>query len=608
MAFISEATIQEVLRRADIVEVIQDYIPLDKKGKNFIGLCPFHEDSKPSMNVNVEKQIFKCFSCNEGGNAISFVQKYNNISFPEAVKIVGSKYGIEIDVQEKVSQIPPETLRSQELLNTVKEYANYELLTQKGSKHYQYIDERLGLKTIEDYGIGYISSSEKLKNFLEAKGYSEIEMRKAGVMNDWGSSFLNERICFPIMDANGTTVGFSGRTLSADKDVAKYMNSVESDLFKKGSLLFNYKEAMRFSRQLGVVHVMEGYMDVLKAESIGIHNCVAVMGTALSNQQLDLLKKLKVPVNLVLDGDKAGVKATLTHYRTLSNAGLEVKATLIPDSLDPDEYMKQNGEYIKELLASSGNILDYRLQMPLDITNFEQNETYAMNFMKDLEHMNNELAEDVYIEALSEKTNFSKESLKRRYLTLKPKTAIAKAKVKSKKVSSSNRAKSTWSQKQVKINFSIKEKMHYKDEMQKNFDRLHTEGKVLAFNDRQIMNRQDILRQYVDQKGKVLETTITLLTSDDMSAHAQAVASVAANQIAKDLDVPRANLEYIAFLHKDTKFPHIHLQCYQKETYLSDYNLQSELVENLQEEITKSLIEQQEQVEITNDVAPSIQM
>ncbi|TDW13096.1 DNA primase [Breznakia blatticola] len=583
---IPQDKVQEILNKADIVDVISSYIPLTQKGKNFVCVCPFHDDSRPSMSVSQDKQIFKCFSCGAGGNAITFVQKYNNISFQEACKIVADKVGVNFEIRGPRQQTYSKDVVDQHaLLKDVKEYAVNELAASTNEDLKSYVASRFDTESVKSFYIGYVGDSQALLRFLQAKGHSEEAIAQSNVFNVEGRSFLQDRIIFPLNDTKGNTVGFSARTYKVNDNI-KYINSAESEVFKKGSILFNYDRAFQVARQSKEVIVVEGYMDAIKLAKVGHENVVALMGTAMAKDQVYALKRMNVPVNLCLDGDAPGKEAALKHYWTLKDAGLDVKMTALPLGMDPDELINKQPEVFEQELQRASNIIDFRLADVPTLEDFEIKHTWAINCLKDLKGLDNPLAEDHYFALIGDKVGFSKEALQRSYAQLQ---AVEKeATVKVQKQQSKNRI-TRWSPKQVKINLAVKDKMNYRQELQKNFDRLKGDEKVVAFNARQICDRKDVMSQYLDQKGKVLETTITLTTNDDVTCLAQGIAETAAMQISKELSIPKSNLEYIAFLHKDTKFPHIHLQCYQKETFKDNYELSTKLVESLQNEISKEI-------------------
>lgn len=586
---IPQETINEILAKVRIEEIIQEYLPLTKKGNDYLTICPFHDDKNPSLSISPKKQIFKCFACGESGNAISFVQKYENISFPEAVAKVGEKVGIHIDYKKRNISLSPEKIISRNIVSQVEEFASYNLFLEE-NKHIlkHLIEERnLNEETIRKFKIGYIPSSDKLYVFLRAKGYNFQQMKEAGIFQgdlDKLYSFMDKRISFPIQDIEDNTIGFSCRKLAEDTG-PKYINSSENILFHKSDVLFNYSKAKRSALLKKEIIVMEGQMDVIKASKLGIENCVAQMGTALSDNQIKLLKKMKMPVKLVYDGDSAGQITTHKNYELLKKADIEVKTILLPNEMDPDEMMDKEPQEFIHHINKKDMILDYQLNQIIDKKDFDTIERYTVSFMKKLISLNNPLAEDFYLHKLSSKTGFQTESLKQKLDLMKPQKVNMNVKINKK---SNNPTKWT-PKKHIKVNLRVKSKMEFKEEVSQNFDRLKETNQVKVFDENNLLSRKDLLKKYCELKGKVLETTVTLINYDNVDAVAQSVASSINKEVAKVLDIPMSNLDYIAFLHTDSKHPHLHIQMYQKETYLDNYALTNQLVNTIENTIADEL-------------------
>ena len=590
MTFIPQEKIKEILTSVNIVDVIQERLSLTKYGKNYLCTCPWHDDSKPSLTINPDKQIYKCFVCGEGGNAIRFVQNYDNVSFQEACKKLADMGGVELNISIQdyhTKEIPSEIKRIYELNAAVVELANYEILLNNGNDGYNYISNRLDNGMISNAKIGYIPSAENLRAYLIQKGFLSEEINRANIFNEQGTySFLEKRLIFPIQDHTGNYVGFSTRSI--DGRGAKYINSPESPVFKKGEILYNYKEAYQDIKRSGRLILMEGYMDVQKAESVSIKNTVCSMGTALTKQQILAIAKLKVPVSLCCDGDKAGIDANIKNYYMLKEHGVTASFVSLPEGQDPDEVISNDKNQFKQLVDRHDTIIDYRMKTlsTISIKTFEERQAFTIGVLSDLAKMENPLAEDHYISDISEKTGFEKE-------TLKEQLSILKGKVGSKKVVTQRRMKNSttkWNEnRKVYVNFRIKDRLNYRNEVGNMFDKKYVTGSVIAFNDRKILDRKDILMQYSYQKGKVLETTITLPNEKNAAAKAQNIVNAAAKQLSDDMNIPHSNLNYIAYLHSDSEHPKIHVQFYQNETYLDNYDLTSSLVNNLKKIITENL-------------------
>ncbi len=319
MAYIDKAKIEEILSKVDIVDVISSYLPLTKVGKNYKCVCPFHDDHSPSMSISQTKQMFKCFVCGEGGNALKFVQQYENISFQKAVQKVAELAGVKIDINinDKAAIYSESDYRKFQIINDVKEFAFNNLFSEQGKNALNYLVEtrRLNLETIKDYEIGYIHSTEQLMNFLTVKGYSLDEITESSIMTREGRTFLYNRVSFPVHNPEGKCVGFSSRLLSGEGP--KYINSTESVVFQKNKILFNYHIARKEVYQKKELILVEGQLNVLSLKQNGIKNVVAQMGTALTQEHISLLKNMKVPIKIMYDADNAGIQAAKKTYSIL---------------------------------------------------------------------------------------------------------------------------------------------------------------------------------------------------------------------------------------------------------------------------------------------------
>ena len=346
MAYINEQELNELRSNVDIVDVISSYIPLTLKGKNFFGVCPFHQDHSPSMSVSKEKQIYKCFSCGATGNVFTFVENYENVSFYEAVDIVAKKAGFtlstKIETYKKVEKYP----RDYEMMNIALKYYQNNLNTEKGVDARNYLlDRGLSLEDIKTFDIGLSFDDNNLNKLLEKKGYSIDEMKKLGLVSTKAEIYdiFFNRIMFPIHNLDGKCVGFTGR-IYKDKSIAKYLGSKESNIYKKSNILFNYhraKDTIKFNKEMIIV---EGNMDAIRLYISGIKNVVALMGTALTKEQIAIIKKLRCKVILMLDNDNAGEKATFDNSNLLEKEKIEVNVVRLTGEKDPDEKSTRHAE------------------------------------------------------------------------------------------------------------------------------------------------------------------------------------------------------------------------------------------------------------------------
>src|SRR5574344_96628 len=280
----NESEVNAVRQAADIVDIISDYLPLTQKGQNFVAVCPFHDDHHPSMVVSREKQIFNCFTCHTGGNVFNFVMKYENVSFLEAVKIVADKIGMNVHLKFS-GNVNNEKFASQyKLMNLANKYFMNVLNTSAGLEAKKYLKDRgIDENIIKEFNLGLsLNDPKNLSDFLEKNKYSVNEMVDVGLVNKFGLDtydVFTNRIMIPITNVNGQIVGFTGRIFH-NEDTAKYLNTKETSIFKKGEIIFNYANAKNYVRQNGNIIIVEGNMDAIKMASSGIKNVVSLMGVA----------------------------------------------------------------------------------------------------------------------------------------------------------------------------------------------------------------------------------------------------------------------------------------------------------------------------------------
>ena len=344
---LTDEIINDIRDSASITEVIGHYIPLIKKGRGYTAVCPFHDDHDPSLSISEEKQIFKCFVCGTGGNVFTFVQKFKNCSFPEAVVEVAKIIGKPIDIE--ISHAPKRVSKYQRLYDVLDEsikFSNYVLNTQAGDKANQYLlDRGLSREVIDYFNIGFNPSGDVLYRYLNEKGYSDEEMVKANIcrMTDFGMrDVFYDRVLFPIHDINGNPVAFSGRSMDKDNP-AKYVNTSTTDIYIKGDIVYNYHRAIEDIKRSKRVIVCEGVMDVIAFKRAELGNVVATLGTACTVKQLELISNVCKHIVFCYDGDKAGQAATMKALELALNHGIEAYTIVNETGLDPDEILK-NGK------------------------------------------------------------------------------------------------------------------------------------------------------------------------------------------------------------------------------------------------------------------------
>lgn len=369
--------INEVRRRNDIVDVIGEKIPLEKRGKNYFGVCPFHDDTNPSMSVSREKQIYTCFSCHATGNVFTFLMNYEHKEFNQVLNDLANRVGITLNgfKLKKQSTKYDEWYKIYDLAN---KYYQNNLLSKDGEGAREYLKNRsIDDETVKEFEIGYsLKSRDDLTKLLTAKGHSVDLLNKIGISNE-DHDIYNSRLMFPLHDLTGKVIGFSGRIITSGKQ-NKYLNTKETELFKKGKLLYHYHIAKEEARVKKSVIIMEGFMDIIRASTVGIKNTVATMGTALTRDHIKEIKRLSNNIILCFDGDEAGVKATLASGELFKNEGIEVKVITLPGEDDPDTYILKNGKDAFQLLIDNAIYYsDFKIKVLSYNRNFSSSEDKA---------------------------------------------------------------------------------------------------------------------------------------------------------------------------------------------------------------------------------------
>jgi len=417
----------QIRNRVDIVDIIGERIPLTAKGKNFFGVCPFHDDTNPSMSVSREKQIYTCFSCHATGNVFTFLMNYEHMEFKDVLKYLGDRVGIDTG-SIKVTKKNTKYDKLYKAYSLSLKYYQNNLNSSFGKLAKDYLLKRkIDEKIIKEFEIGLsLDKRDDLTKLLQAKEYDLVTLNRIGLSSDDHDVYSN-RIMFPLYDTNGRVVGFSGR-IYKDKDQSKYVNTKETDIFKKGELLYHYHIAREECRKSSSVIVMEGFMDVIRASTIGIKNTVALMGTALTNEQINLLKRLSNNIILCLDGDDPGQNATLKIGNILLEQGIETKVIKLPNPDDPDTYILNNGkERFIGLIDSAINFSDYkfqRLKENVDFRSDEETANYINEVLKETAKIEDPIRVEVVLKRLAKEFNIGYNTLEMRinsYIKEKPK-------------------------------------------------------------------------------------------------------------------------------------------------------------------------------------------
>lgn len=402
---IDQSIINEIKDKTDILDLVSEYVKLEKRGRNYIGLCPFHDEKTPSFTVSEDKQICHCFGCKKGGNVFQFTQEIKDISFVEAVKELGDRVNVAVDIEATQSnsnvQIASDDLQMIEMHELIQEFYYYALTkTVEGEKALTYLLERgFTDALIKERGIGFApDSSHFCHDFLQKKGY-DIELAyEAGLLSRNEENFsyydrFRNRIMFPLKNVQGRIVGYSGRTYTGQEP--KYLNSPETPIFQKRKLLYNLDKARKSIRKLDEIVLLEGFMDVIKSDTAGLKNVVATMGTQLSDEHITFIRKLTSNITLMFDGDFAGSEATLKTGQHLLQQGLNVFVIQLPSGMDPDEYI---GKYGNDAFTAF---------VKNDKKSFAH---YKVSILKD-EIAHNDLSYERYLKELSHDISFMKSSI-----------------------------------------------------------------------------------------------------------------------------------------------------------------------------------------------------
>lgn len=429
---IPQEVIDEVREKTNIVEVIGQYVQLKKSGKNYLGLCPFHEEKSPSFSVAEDKQIFHCFGCGKGGNVYTFLQELEGVSFPEAVQKVAEMEQIPLNIEVNFETGPKENTQQTRLIQLHEQtrdlYHHILMNTQIGEEALNYLHQRgLDDEIIQEFKIGFAPNQ---RNFLlqisQKEGFQQDLLEKSGlfVVRDDGSLVdrFYQRVMFPLNDFRGKPIGFSGRLLKTEEypgtDQPKYLNSPETELFNKRQVLFNFDKARNEIRKQGEAILFEGFMDVIAAWRAGIKTGLASMGTSLTEQQIAAIERITSQVIIAYDGDDAGQAATQRALQTMGNhSRLNLMTVSIPEKLDPDEYLKKYGAEALQNLMQHGRQTPFVFKMnygkrDLNLDNESELLNYLDELMKDLAQVRSPLEQDLYLSQIADNFQLSKDSLK----------------------------------------------------------------------------------------------------------------------------------------------------------------------------------------------------
>ncbi len=419
--FYPEEIVEEVRTRTDIVDIVSGYVKLQKKGSNYFGLCPFHNEKSPSFSVSPGKQMYYCFGCGAGGNAITFLMEYENYSFPEALEILADRAGVALPKEELSKEARAQADLKAALLEINKLAANYfyyQLKHPQGKAGYDYLRGRqLGDDTIRRFGLGFANKTgNDLYRYLRDKGYGDEILKQTGLVTieERGThdKFWN-RVMFPIMDVNNRVIGFGGRVMG--DGTPKYLNSPETRLFDKSRNLYglNYAKSSREKYLL----ICEGYMDVIAMHQAGFTNAVASLGTAFTSQHASLIKRYTDQVILTYDSDGAGVKAALRAIPILKEAGVSAKVLNMEPYKDPDEFIKNLGaDAFRQRIGEAKNSFLFEidvLKKEFNLEDPEQKTRFYNSAARKLLEFREALERDNYIQAVSREHMINYQDLKK---------------------------------------------------------------------------------------------------------------------------------------------------------------------------------------------------
>ncbi len=418
----NQSIINEIRSKINIVDIVSEHVALTKKGQYYWGICPFHNDKNPSMSVDEKRQTYTCWSCHNSGNVFNFVEQIENISFREALSMLASRVGVTLNDSKKNNSFVDKYSKYYDIYDLASKYYELMINTESGKKAKEYLKNRgIDNDTIKEFGIGLsLNDKDRLIKYFKEKKIDINTLNDLGLANNDIDTFIN-RIIFPLDDRNGRIVGFSGRIYD-DTNMAKYMNTKETPIFRKGSCLYHYNASKEHVRIKKYVIVMEGFMDVIRASTIGIKNTVALMGTALTDEQISLIKKLSNTVYLCLDGDNPGLTADLHNGELLEKAGLIVKVVYLKDDEDPDSYILKNGkEKFEGLIDGALNYSDFRierLRVGIDFNSDTDLSKYVNNVLKETALIKDDIRREIILKKLATETYLSYNTLEKKLLEL----------------------------------------------------------------------------------------------------------------------------------------------------------------------------------------------
>jgi DNA primase len=428
--------IEEIKSRVDIVELASEYLTLKKAGRNFIGLCPFHQEKTPSFTVNRDKQIFYCFGCGEGGNVITFLMKIADKTFPEAIKDLAEKTGVVLLPMPSGKEGRQKDSLKESIINLnlrAAQHFNRNLSSPAGKVAREYLQNRsISEETIKQFRLGFVPDTwRSLTDYIESSGSSLKLAEQAGLViaGKEGNYYdrFRGRLIFPIENIFGEIVAFGGRVM--EKGEPKYLNSPESPVYIKGKNLYGLNKTKEEIRKKGFALIVEGYFDLISLWNAGIGNVVATLGTALTREHLELLRRYTIEVVALFDPDEAGRKALDRSLELFLSMRMRARALILPEGCDPDDYIKKHGkDKLNELIAHAPAISDYYIDNVLGGgKTFEDKRDMIKTAMEFINKIGDEIEKNLFIKRIAEKLGINQELLKKelhkKEVQIKPKTA-----------------------------------------------------------------------------------------------------------------------------------------------------------------------------------------
>lgn len=421
---IPDDKIEEIKKRTDIVELVSEYVTLKKTGRNFLGICPFHREKTPSFTVNREKQIYHCFGCGEGGHVITFLMKMSNMTFPEAARHLAKKTGVIIP-ERTMSQQERLQYSIREQVGRINEMAATcfvsNLSSPAGQAAREYLKKR-GIRddVVREFRLGYADSGWRtLRNYFDRKHVPLKAVAEAGLVvirNDGNEDFYDrfrERLIFPIEDAGGLVIAFGGRIIGPGEP--KYLNSPETPVYSKGRNLYGLKMAKESIRKNGYAILVEGYFDLIALWNAGITNVLATLGTALTREQVEIMRRYTEHVVVLFDPDEAGRKALERSLQMFLAGGIQAKTVVLPEGYDPDDYVRKFGrERLEEIIAGAPSLVDYYIENIVGKKDsLEERRDAVRDALSFISGLDDAIERNLFFKRISEKLGIDQEVLKK---------------------------------------------------------------------------------------------------------------------------------------------------------------------------------------------------